>query len=225
MNFGKLRERIAPESTIVYYRRGMNELSLNITNACPNACTFCVRDRDPGWGVANLYLERDPSVEEICAAFDNELGKIDEQGVRLEKVKICGYGEPILRFEDLKPIARHIQQRSPTSIQVTTTGWPYFKFVCSDASRLEGLRNAGITDIYLSLSTTNPQVYQKLVRPGVRNLEPGAFEESIRFARSARDAGLAVTLGFIRLANLDERAAVQLATEMGISYKIRDYEP
>ena len=140
INYGKLKERVRAEKNIVYYKRGLEELSLNITNACPNACAFCIRDRDAGWGVSNLYLSRDPSVEEILSAFDSESRKITENGIELKRVKICGYGEPILRFNDLFPITEHIRESYPgIDIQLTTTGWPYLRFINQDTTPLKML--------------------------------------------------------------------------------------
>ena len=225
LNFGKLRGEVPSENNIVYYRRGLEELSLNITNACPNACTFCIRDRDVGWGVSNLYLSGDPTVDEIISAFDFESEKIRASGFKLRKVKICGYGEPILRFNDLFPISAHIRGFNPnTIIQVTTTGWPYFRYISDDTSRLRDLRAAGLTDVYLSLSTPNREVYRKLVRPGINEYDPLAFDDSLRFGIAARDAGLAVTLGFINLAGIKEEDVKKFAEELGFGYKLREFE-
>lgn len=224
-NFGKLRGEIPSADNIVYYRRGLDELSLNITNACPNACSFCIRDRDAGWGVSNLYLAQDPSVREICDSFDTEADKIAASKTVLRKVKICGYGEPILRFADLLPLSRHIHGGHPdVSVQITTTGWPYFKFVSKDQSRIKELKDSGVTDIYLSLSTTDKEVYRKLVRPGIDEHISTAFDDSVRFGVAARDAGLIVTLGFINLAEIKEEDVVNFARKLGLNYKLREFE-
>lgn len=225
LNFGGLRERIPFGENIVYYRRGFEELSLNITNACPNACTFCIRDRDSGWGVSNLYLTEDPSVQEILDAFDRESKKVIDSGVNLEKIKICGYGEPILRFNDLFPITEHIKQINPNvKIQVTTTGWPYLRFISEDLSKLSDLKSAGLDSIYLSLSTLNRETYRKLVRPGVNEYDARAFDDSLRFAMGARDAGLEVILGFINLAGIKEEEVKSFANRLQVNYKLREFE-
>lgn len=226
MNFGALRGAVPAVTNIVYYRRGQDELSLNITNACPNACVFCIRDRDPGWGVSNLYLARNPSVEEILGAFTIEANRLTSEGVPLRKVKVCGYGEPILRFSDLIPIARGIRERSgDLPIQVTTTGWPYYRFVPREAGPLQKLRDAGVSDIYLSLSSPRSEDYRKWVKPGLEACDPAAFADSLRFAREAREAGLRVTLGFMRLAGFLEEEARALAESVGVEYRVRDFEP
>ena len=225
LNFGGLRGKIISGENIIYHRRGLEELSLNITNACPNACTFCIRDRDAGWGVSNLYLSKDPTIDEIINAFDSESEKIKDSGIKLRKVKICGYGEPILRFTDLFPILEHIRKlNNNIIIQLTTTGWPYFIYISDDTSRLNDIKTAGLTDVYLSLNALSKDAYHKLIRPGNKEYDSSAFEDSIRFGIAARDAGLTVTLGFINLAGINEEDVKRFAENLGVNYKLREFE-
>lgn len=223
MNFGKLKGA-TPEQNIVYYRRGQDELSLNITNACPNACVFCIRDRNPGWGVSNLYLERDPTTDEIIEAFDINHNQIQQDGVKLAKVKICGYGEPVLRTDDLPPILQHIRSRSDTQIQLTTTGWPYFRHISPDVAKLQELVTSGLTHVYLSMSAPDQKTYNRLVRPGIDKIDQNAFQDALRFGTEARGLGLDVTLGFINLNGVNHQQAIDLATRLGLKYKIREME-
>ena len=227
INYGKLKGRVEDGENIFYYRRGLEELSLNITNACPNACAFCIRDRDQGWGVSNLYLSRDPTVEEITQAYDNEHERIRASGIDLKKIKICGYGEPILRFEDLKPIARHIRRDSNgenLEIQVTTTGWPYFRFISPNVGRISELKKAGISHIYLSINALDKKNYDKLVRPGINEIDNDAFGDALRFGEGAKEAGLDVTLGFIRLGRITEEEVMVFAEKYGMKYRLREFE-
>jgi TatD family-associated radical SAM protein len=226
LNYGGLRDDTMESGKIVYFRRGLEKLSLNITNACPNACTFCIRDRDLGWGVSNLYIGKDPSVREITQAYDSALKDVEELGIELSRIKICGYGEPILRFEDLIPISRHIRINSPSNpdIQVTTTGWPYFRHVSQDPLRLKELVNAGVSHIYLSMNALGKSQYDKLVRPGIEEIDFEAFEDSLRFGKFAKKEGLDVTLGFIRIGETTDERVKEFAEEHGFKFKVRDYE-
>ena len=69
--------------TYEYYQ----SLYVNLTNRCSNACTFCVRNKhDDVNGKDNLWLEREPSLNEIKADFEErDLSKYDS-------VVFCGYG-------------------------------------------------------------------------------------------------------------------------------------
>ena len=49
-----------------------NKLYMNITNKCPCSCTFCIRKNGDGaYGSDSLWLEHEPSFEEIKQAFDS----------------------------------------------------------------------------------------------------------------------------------------------------------
>lgn len=223
-NQGKLKGLVSPGNNIVYFRRGEDELSLNITNNCPNACIFCIRDRDVGWGVSNLYLDKDPEVDAILEEFDKVNAKMRAKGVDIEKVKICGYGEPILRFNDLYPIVKHIHKHSKALVQLTTTGWPYFRFITQDTRPLKALKVLGLTHIFLGLNATTPEQYNRIVRPGIEDIDKNAFADTLRFARTTKDIGYEVTLGFVRTKGLKREEIEKLSTELGCPYKIREFE-
>ena len=55
-------------------------LYLNVTNRCPNRCSFCIRNNaDGAYGSESLWLEREPTVEEIVAAvLERDLTKYTE---------------------------------------------------------------------------------------------------------------------------------------------------
>ena len=56
-----------------------NSLYVNLTNRCSNACTFCVRTKhDNVNGEDDLWLEREPTLDEIKADFEKrDLDKYD----------------------------------------------------------------------------------------------------------------------------------------------------
>ena len=48
-----------------------NGIYVNMTNRCPCACTFCLRKQsDHVYGSDSLWLEREPTVEEVCESID-----------------------------------------------------------------------------------------------------------------------------------------------------------
>ena len=55
--------------TITY--EGRNSIYINMTNRCPCACVFCLRQhKDHVFDCDSLWLEREPSVKEICDSID-----------------------------------------------------------------------------------------------------------------------------------------------------------
>ena len=83
-----------------------NNLYLNITNKCPCACTFCIRNNaDGAYGSDPLWLEHEPTLEEIFADFEKrDIKKYDE-------IVFCGYGEPTERLETLIKSAEYLRKK------------------------------------------------------------------------------------------------------------------
>lgn len=224
-NYGKLKGILSSGNNIIYYKRGMEELSLNITNACPNSCIFCIRDRDAGWGVSNLYLDNDPTIEAISSAVTEEYKKITQSGITLRKVKICGYGEPILRLPAIIPIISYIRNMdSKVEIQIATSGWPYLRFISDNDNILKEAKNAGLTNIYLSINAPDKEYYRKIVRPGISEYDENAFDDSLKFGVMAKNLNIDVILGFVDLPGLDKAQVKRLAETLGIPFKIREFE-
>ena len=78
----------------ITYEYGDN-LYINVTNRCPNACDFCLRNNSTGSLYAdNLWYEgAEPTKEEILA----DLKKRDLNSYA--EIVFCGYCEPALRWE------------------------------------------------------------------------------------------------------------------------------
>ena len=73
-----------------------DKLYVNITNRCSNRCDFCIRNNGDGaYGSDSLWLEREPTTDEILASvFSHDLNTFPE-------LVFCGYGVPtvlMMRF-------------------------------------------------------------------------------------------------------------------------------
>jgi len=84
-----------------------NGLYVNLTNRCTCSCTFCIRLGHDGVGTADsLWLEREPTTEEVLEAFSKrDLSQYTE-------VVFCGYGEPTERLDQLIAACRYIRSVS-----------------------------------------------------------------------------------------------------------------
>ena len=140
--------------TITYpVKRG---LYVNMTNRCPCACTFCLRKNgDSVYGSDPLWLDREPTVEEICHSIDQA------DPFRYEEIVFCGYGEPTERLYDLLAVAKYIKSKSDIKIRINTNGLADLIWNESTAPKLKGL----IDTVSVSLNATNKEDYFKLVRP------------------------------------------------------------
>ena len=101
--------------TITY--EGRNSIYVNMTNRCPCACVFCLRNnKDHVFNSDSLWLEREPDVKEICDSIDTrDLSKYDE-------LVFCGYGEPTERLDDLLQVASYVKSKRNIKIRINTNG-------------------------------------------------------------------------------------------------------
>lgn len=95
-----------------------NNLYLNLTNQCPCACTFCIRNNSDGaYGSDPLWLEHEPTMEEIRA----DLSKRDISAYN--EVIFCGFGEPTCRLDALLETAKWLKSNCETvKFRLNTNG-------------------------------------------------------------------------------------------------------
>ncbi|MBR1608082.1 MAG: TatD family nuclease-associated radical SAM protein [Kiritimatiellae bacterium] len=200
--------------TIVYQVK--NAVYVNLTNRCPCACTFCLRAKAPGvYGSASLWLEREPTAEEVLDA----LAAADPAGAR--EVVFCGYGEPTERLDVLLEVAAGVKARSPARrVRVNTNG-------LSDLvnGRPTAALFAGRADcISISLNTDDPDEYLALCRP---RFGAAAFPALLRFAREAAAAVPEVVLTVVGEPVTDAAKQARcraLAESLGARLRVRPYE-
>ena len=91
--------------TILYDYK--NTLYVNLTNKCPCACVFCIRKETDHLGDSgSLWLEHEPSIDEVKGAFkDYDLSNYEE-------IVFCGYGEPLVRLDEVIEVSKYIRSIS-----------------------------------------------------------------------------------------------------------------
>ena len=78
---------------------------LNITNACPCNCEFCIRRTTDTVGESSsLWLSHNPSFEDVKAAIDSF------DFTDYTEAVFCGYGEPTASFDVLIKTAKYLRQ-------------------------------------------------------------------------------------------------------------------
>ena len=89
--------------TILY--KVYNNLYVNLTNRCPCACTFCLRQtRDHMDDSGTLWLKKEPTVEEVI----DEFKKYDLS--QYKEIVFCGFGEPTEALDVLLPVAKYLKR-------------------------------------------------------------------------------------------------------------------
>lgn len=147
-----------------------NSLYINVTNRCSNACTFCVRDKDCGIGDVNLWLDKEPTVEEIIADIDRF------NPDRYKEVVFCGYGEPTMRLEEILTAAKHMKEHYHVPIRLNTNGQADLMYPEPVPPKFQGL----IDVVSISLNAKNAEEYQALCQ-SVYGEE--SFDAIIQFAK------------------------------------------
>ena len=189
-------------------------LYVNMTNRCPCACTFCLRHNGDGvYGSDSLWLDREPTVEEVCHSIDAwELSKFTE-------VVFCGYGEPTERLDDLLAVARYIKNKSDISIRINTNGLADLIHGESVAHKLKGLIDA----VSVSLNATNTEDYDRVVRP---KFGAGSYEAMLKFTADCVGVVPNVMMTVVDVVTSPEEQARcrEICESIGATLRVRPYE-
>lgn len=191
-----------------------NGLYVNMTNKCPCNCTFCLRQtRDEMEGSGSLWLEREPSVDEVKAEFD----KFDMD--KYEEVVFCGFGEPTERLYDLLEVAEFVKANYGKKTRINTNGLSDLIYGKDTAPLLEGK----IDTVSISLNTPNKQRFYELTR---NRFGIDSFDAMLRFAENAKKYVNKVVLTTVAttLTEEEERECAAICDKLGVTYRIRPWE-
>lgn len=191
-----------------------DNLYVNLTNRCPCACTFCLRQtRDEMNHSGSLWLEREPSVEEV----KQEFGKFDM--TKYKEVVFCGFGEPTERLEDMLELADFVKEQYGLPIRVNTNG-------LSDLIHGKDTTPmfAGHVDIVsISLNTPNKEEYYKLTR---NKFGEEAFDALLTFAGNVKNYVSKVVLTTVEttITEEEQEQCLAICDRIGVTYRIRPWE-
>lgn len=198
--------------TVVY---AVNDgLYVNLTNRCPCACTFCIRNNaDGAYGSSSLWLEREPQVDEVIAAIEGAKPR------QFAEIVFCGYGEPTERLDVLLAVAGWLKSAYPQlPVRVNTNGLADLIAGESVASRFEGLVDA----LSVSLNAANAQEYVELCRPRF-GLE--SYDAILCFAQEAKKFVPSVVMTVVATRDFTEEklsACRAVCERIGVPLRVRE---
>lgn len=196
--------------TIFYKFDG--KMYINITNGCPCDCVFCIRKNgDSIEDNDSLWLEHEPSFEEITEAFE----KFDKQGIT--EAVFCGYGEPCVRVDMLVKTAEYIKKHSDMKIRVNTNGLVKLIHPEFDLKLFSGL----IDSVSISLNAPDAASYNEVTRPhwGERS-----FDVMLDFAVAMKEICGKVAFTLVDVISEDKiDACRKLAEKLEIPLRVRHY--
>lgn len=197
--------------TIFYEFDG--KLYANITNKCPCACTFCIRkNSDSVGGNDSLWLEHEPSLEEIKEAFDS----FDKTG--LSELVFCGYGEPMMRADILLKTAEYVKANTDMTIRINTNGLVALMDPLFDISSLK----FKIDKVSISLNASNPDKYFQITNP---KYGLPSYNSMLNFALRIQEFVPDVSFTIVDCDLSDEEIELcrERAKDVGIPLRIRHY--
>ncbi len=187
-----------------------NSLYINLTNRCTNQCTFCVRDKDCGIGDVNLWLDHEPTIDEV-------IEDIKSQDVsKYKEVVFCGYGEPTLRLDIILDASRFIKENYNSRIRINTNGHANLVYKRNVAKDLCGL----VDVVSISLNAKNAEEYQKVCQCAYGE---AGFDAMLDFAKCAKEQGIETILSIVDvLPKEDIEACRKIAENLGVTLRVRE---
>ena len=184
-----------------------NSIYLNITNRCSNRCTFCIRQSSEYVKGHRLWLEREPSVEEILRAA-GDVTPYDE-------VVFCGYGEPTERLDVVQAVARWAKSKGK-KVRLITNGEGDLINGRPIAGELAGL----VDKLSVSVNSTDPSQYQTLCQS---RFGAEAHPAILKFLASCKGVVPEIEITAVGAPGVDMNAVEALAKKMGVSFRARQY--
>ena len=200
------------EYNLVYLLDG--KVYINLTNSCTNNCVFCIRDIKDDVVGANLFLNTENvKAEDVIEQLENIHDKLSSE------IIFCGYGEPMLKLEVIKVVAKYIKEKYPnTVLRVNTNGHANLVYKRNVLPELKGL----IDRFSVSLNAENEEVYNRISVPNVDN----AYESVKEFIREAVKQGFDTTATIVtnyKGYDVDMPKCIEITKELGANFRERPW--
>jgi TatD DNase family protein len=199
-------------NVLVYELYG--KIYINLTNRCTNNCVFCLRnDKDDVCG-QKLWLDNeDYPVQDVIDQLNNF--KISDE------VIFCGYGEPLLKLDVLKEVAKYIKENyKNVKIRVNTNGQANIVYKRNIVPELKGL----VDEFSVSLNGEDNKEYNDYSRPRLLN----AYEEVKRFIKACSDENIEVVASVVegyKGQHLNLKKCEEIANSLGAKFRAREWIP
>lgn len=194
--------------TILYDYK--ESLYVNITNQCPCSCVFCIRKETDHVGNSNsLWLDHEPTVEEV----KNEFEKFDLKNY--DEIVFCGYGEPLVRINEVVEVAKYVRSISDIKIRINTNGLSDLIHNKKTAILLKD----NIDSVSISLNAPNKTRYNEVTKP---KFGEKSFDALLDFALDCKKYIEEVNFSVVdEISDEEIEESQNLADEMNIPLRVR----
>ena len=132
---------------------------VNLTNACTNACVFCLREQKDDVCGAEMWHDDNYTLEDVIEQFKS-------YNPTPQNVVFCGYGEPFLKKDMMKKFAQYLRENHPEiKIRVNTNGHANAIYKTYVAEEFKGL----LGEASVSLNSDNSEQYNEICQPKIEN--------------------------------------------------------
>jgi TatD family-associated radical SAM protein len=193
---------------IVYFvRESKKHAYLNITPnyACTNDCVFCDKHLLEGAVQSNLFLEKEPSLDEVISELH---AKVDKK--LAEEFVFCGIGEPLLYLDKVLDITKHIKKEYDKPIRINTNGQAYLIYPNRDV--VNELEQSGVNSISISLNVLDSKAYKMLHRP--KNRE--AFDYVLKFVKDCNSSSIYTIVSFLEFPKINRQKVLEFTKSLGL---------
>lgn len=186
---------------------------VNLTNRCPCACTFCLRQTKEMTESNTLWLKQEPTVDEVIAEFK----KYDVND--FAEITFCGFGEPIIRVDDVVQIAKFLKDcRKDLPIRINTNG---LGNLIHEKDITPMLKDC-IDTVSISLNAPDENEYLELTRSrfGLQS-----FNAMLEFAVKCKDYVPNVVLTVVDIIGSEKIQKCQdICDNLGVKLRVRPFE-
>lgn len=197
---------------LVYLLDG--KIYINLTNSCTNNCVFCIRNIKEDVVGANLFLNTENvKAEDVIKQLEAMKDNLSSE------IVFCGYGEPMLKLNILKEVAKYIKKNYPkTILRVNTNGHANLVYKKNVLPELKGL----IDKFSVSLNGENEEVYNKISLPTIK----GAYEAVKDFIKEAVKEGFDTTATIVtgyKDYDVDMPKCIEITKDLGAKFRERPW--
>lgn len=186
---------------------------VNLTNRCPCACTFCLRQTKEMVESNTLWLKEEPTVDEVIHEFQKY--DLDD----FAEVVFCGFGEPMERVDNVIQIAGILKlYRRDLPIRVNTNGLANLIHNRDITPMLKGR----IDTISVSLNAPDENEYIQLTRSqfGIQS-----FQAMLDFVKICKQYVPSVVLSVVDIIGTENIKKCQnICNELGVTLRVRPFE-
>lgn len=184
---------------------------VNLTNKCDNACEFCIRNSGDGVADTPLWLDKEPTADDVEKAFDALRPQL-----KSDEVVFCGFGEPTAALGVLTESARRLKAKGYKT-RLNTNG---LGSIAAGRDIVPEL--AGVIDVAsVSLNDHNAEKYLAVTHSVFGDR---AFGAVLDFARACKAAGIETVFTVVDTIGADDVAECEkLSASLGIPLRVRKY--